>query len=1152
MPSLMGHDMSRLPAEPALVGRDHEIEQLTQHLHSALNGEGTTVLISGEAGVGKTRLVNEFLNLAKKKGTEIFTGWCLSEASIPYFPFREAFNTYISTINDGKGKSNIWKQLRTTGWFEDSESTRESEKHEPYFIPQIERDRTFEAAARVLLQLSDQEPLVLFLDDLHWADPLSLALLHYLSRKCRNSRLLIIGTYRSEELVPTKEERQHLLKETMFSMSHEDLLTEIELTRLKRHDFPELLKSIFHSSFNEEFEEKLFKETEGNPLFAVEILNMLVDEGYFSEKDERWTLAAPMEKIGIPSKVHEVITRRIVRLNCEKRKLLDIAAVCGHSFTADTLSRALTVDIADVLQMLAELEQKHRLVHSIDSEFEFTHHKIKEVIYGSLPTELRRIYHLKIAHCFEQTLTKQITDGYMADMVLHSIEGGVSEKAFEYLLKLGEKAASIHANAQAIDYLNRALETARKTPSFGTSENLAKIYKHRGIAWLNQDEKTKARNDFDFMLQNATNVKDESMIAQAHYWLGSSYETYFGEMEEAMRHLTTALEMAQQTGNKSLEARSLHAIGYALVWGVDSIDEGRMRLEESSRICKEIGDEVVEASNLQVLGFYYNWKGEFHQAKENLNKALSLAEEIGSVPITVWILWFLSLVLAGGGEYNDAISTAQRSLQLARDCGDVSLSCMVLNTLGWIYHELSNVELALKYNDEAIENARAHGKSRASGAVPMSLLNLGMDYLYRNDYENAENYFKEVISQYQQHRVGWWRIETRILIGRGTIALAKGDYQQALEFAEDSLARSEKAGAKKYIGYGLKLKAEALAKMGNIKEAINVMENALNLAQHVGNPPLLWQIHHSFGLLEEKHGDSGKANEHHFKAIALIEAVASQLNDAVLKSTLLTSQKTRAIRDAYARTTLTQEKAAVPPEMTEGEPLEPVNVRASVSVPEEFVLGEEFEVKLDLANVGKESGSLLRIEGLVPPRCRVLRVPSYCTLEGASLNMKGRRLDPLSVESVSVWVQIADAAVVSLSPRVVYVDEVGNFKTINVEEARILPVVEFESKAAQVVFNYLVNAFVEDCVKRKLSVEKSGLRSLPQIIKGAEVSKRSLYGAGGRLGHGLSELQRKGLVDLKAFRGERGRGGHILRVRIHHKKELVRRYIKEKAPDVSM
>jgi len=893
---------SRLPAEPVLVGRDEEIKRLKLCLDSALSGKGTTILIHGEAGVGKTRLVNEFLAYAKKMGVRVLFGWCLSEAAIPYFPFIEAFKGYESTISDEKARLTMTKQLGITGWLKGPEFEREPKARELFLTPEIERDRTFEAVARVLLQLAAQEPLILFLDDLQWADHLSLALLHYLSRKCRSSRLLVIGTYRPEEIIPTEEKRLHPLEDTIFSMSREDLLIKMELGRLKRNDFPELLRSVFRSLIDNEFVEKLYDETEGNPLFALETLNLLVDEGFLSEKEGQWILTAPTEKMGIPSKIHEVITRRIARLGREERKLLDLAAVCGHSFNPDILSRTLSLDIADVLQTLVEVEQRHRLIRSEDSTFEFTHDKIREVIYANLPGELRRVYHLKTAGCLEQALAEKISDDYLADIAFHYVEGGALEKAFGYLLRLGEKALDIFANMEAVEYLNKALKATQENTSLATSENLARIYKLRGRAWLRQDQRAKARNDFNLMLQSATNISDESTIAEAHYLLGSSYEAYFGEIDEAMRHLKTAVETARKTGNKPLEARSLGAIGYALIWGLDTKDEGRMRLEESSRIAKEIGDKATEASDLQYLGLYYNHKGEFNRAKENLNKALALAEEVRSIPITISKLFYLSMVLAGNGEYNEAISTGQRCLQLARDYGSWSSASMVLNTLGWIYHDLSNIELAIKYNNEAIENARAHQTGRASGAVPVSLLNLGMDYLYRNDYENAEEYFKEVVSQYEQHRLGWWRMETRILVGRGEILLAKCDYAQALKFAEDSLAISKKADAKKYIAKGLKLKAEILAKIGNPKEAIELMQNAMNLAQQVGNPPILWQTHYSLGLLLEKDENPQKANEHYAQAITLIEKTASRLNDASLKNVLLTAPQTKAIHDAYAKT----------------------------------------------------------------------------------------------------------------------------------------------------------------------------------------------------------------------------------------------------------
>jgi len=230
---------------------------------------------------------------------------------------------------------------------------------------------------------------------------------------------------------------------------------------------------------------------------------------------------------------------------------------------------------------------------------------------------------------------------------------------------------------------------------------------------------------------------------------------------------------------------------------------------------------------------------------------------------------------------------------------------------------------------------------------------------------------------------------------------------------------------------------------------------------------------------------------------------------------------------------------------------ESVNIKARLSIPKEFIPDAEFQIKLDLVNVGKKTGLLVRIENFVPPKCKVVSVPSHYVLENDSLNMKGKRLDPLSVESIRLLVQVREMTSISVSPRVVYVDEFGNFKTVKVKEAKILPVVKFESKETQIIFNYLVNAFVEDSVKRRLNIEKSGWRSLPQIIIKTGVPKRSLYGLGGRLGTGLSELQRKGLIDLRTFRGERGRGGHILRVRISLKEELVRRYIKEKALNVS-
>jgi tetratricopeptide (TPR) repeat protein len=902
--------------EPILVGRDGEINQLRRYLDSALAGKGATIFIGGEAGVGKTRLVTEFLNQAKETGVKILSGWCLSEAAVPYFPFTEVFDVYMSTISDDGSKFTVAEHLGITGWLRGPtpigvEASRSTVKQrlgitgwlrgperssEPMaleaFRREIERDRTFEAVSRVLLQLSAQEPLILFLDDIHWADQLSLALLHYISKKCRNSRLLVIGTYRPEEIIPTEEKRLHPLEETMFSMSREDLLIKIELSRLKRSDFPELVRSIFRSTIDNEFVKKLYEETEGNPLFAIESLNLLIDEGYLSEKEGQWILTAPVEKTGIPSKIHDVITRRIARLGREEKQLLDLAAVCGHSFHPDTISRVVASDIADVLRTLAEIEQRHRLLSSENSTFEFTHQKIREVVYVNLPSELRRVYHLKTASCLEQEVTQRVSDSYIADLALHYVEGGAPERAFEYLVKLAEKTVDVFANLQTIEYLNTALEVTQKVASFATSENFAKIYLLRGRAWHGQGEMERAIDDFNLLMQNATSIGDESMIIEAHYWLGSAL-FWAGEWNESKSHLEMALEIARRTGNKFIEGRSLHFIsGELIYYDLDTFDESITLLNESLRICREIGDKVTEAMNLLMLSGVDCWKGDFNLSIEKCSKALALTEETGDNMYRGACLLFLAIDQGSIGEYNEAISTAQRGLQFARDCNILYFIAPLLTTLGWIYHDLSNIELALQHHNEASQM----GTIICKGDLPF-LLDLGMDYLYKHDYKNAEKYFTEANELIPPRRGALWRFKTRALLGFGEISLAKGECAEALKLAEDSLSISEEAGARKYIAKSLKLKAEALAKMGNMEEAVKLMENALKLAQQLGNPPLTWQTHHSLGLLLEKQGDPRKASEHHVEALALIEKTASKLDDPSLKNTLLTAPMTNIIRE---------------------------------------------------------------------------------------------------------------------------------------------------------------------------------------------------------------------------------------------------------------
>ena len=198
---------------------------MQRYLCSSIEGRGTVVFVSGEAGSGKTRLIYEFLNIARNQGITVLTGWCLSNATVPYFPFIEAFESHIVESNEGVSSvTSKHSSLQTL--LVDSEQVGGLSNHEQ-LSPQVWKDQRFSAVTKGLLFLSTEKPLILFIDDLHWADSASLTLLHYIAKSIGSERILILATYRSEELSSDGQEFAHPLLDTLLIMGREDLYKEV-------------------------------------------------------------------------------------------------------------------------------------------------------------------------------------------------------------------------------------------------------------------------------------------------------------------------------------------------------------------------------------------------------------------------------------------------------------------------------------------------------------------------------------------------------------------------------------------------------------------------------------------------------------------------------------------------------------------------------------------------------------------------------------------------------------------------------------------------------------------------------------------------------------------------------------------------------------
>lgn len=535
--------MAVIDSQIPLVDRVQEFEELKTHLSKATQGQGNLVFIAGEAGVGKTRLVDELKTYAQSQGIQILQGWSLYESLTPYMPFVEALRSanldylfsreeppkvecvYLitdtgllikdETREDTKLDSTIFAGMLTAvGDFvkdsltmlsgEERKETLDTLGYEKYRIliesgkntnlvviltgreneflvndmrevlvnvnkkygnilkawdgddnsvrgienvlkplitsgkydgidyakddPQIKRNRLFENISLGIERYAKVTPSILCIEDLQWIDPSSLALMHFVARNTKKCNLLILGTYRPEDVAATVDGKPHHLIEAMQVMSREDIYQKIELKRLEKEYMDDMLSSLLgKTNFTDEFMKQLYLETEGNPFFIVSLLRMLIDEKSIKIRDDVWILSKKLEEMNIPSKVHDVIVRRLNRVKEDSREILDFAAVIGEEFTSDILANSMKLDKVHLLKQLRTFEQSHKLIRSIRQKYKFDHAKIKEILYSKIPEELRMEYHAIIADSIEN-LNKDNLDNVIEDLAFHYYYGKDKDK----------------------------------------------------------------------------------------------------------------------------------------------------------------------------------------------------------------------------------------------------------------------------------------------------------------------------------------------------------------------------------------------------------------------------------------------------------------------------------------------------------------------------------------------------------------------------------------------------------------------------------------------------------------------------------------------------------------------------------------------------
>jgi tetratricopeptide (TPR) repeat protein len=442
---------SSVLSESILVGREHELDKLESLLNAAFKGKGATVFLFGEAGSGKSRIVREFLVSAKNKGANILVGWCLSDAAVPYFPFIEVFNTFFDSMVEPAFSD-------VTSWLSGPKSREKMSGVEP-LSPQVWKDQAFDRVAKTLLTIAAEKPLVLILEDVHWADSASLSLLHYISRVVNNTeKILVLATFRSEEVTVDAEGRFHPLEEEMKTMSREDLFSEIKLLNLNQTHYSAIAQNMLGDIVEQNLIDTIVKEGNGNALFLIESLRLLVERKGLIKENGEWRLA--VGTLEIPSKIRDIILHRLGGLKYSQRRILDAASVIGEKFNAELLASVLKQDFLDVLENLNFIAKSTAIVSDEGGYYRFDHARSREVLYETLSSSLRTGYHARIGEKIES----ENKNGNLpfADLAHHYAQAGNDEKAIKYSLEAGQQALTIFSNGEAIRNFQYVLD---KLPS---------------------------------------------------------------------------------------------------------------------------------------------------------------------------------------------------------------------------------------------------------------------------------------------------------------------------------------------------------------------------------------------------------------------------------------------------------------------------------------------------------------------------------------------------------------------------------------------------------------------------------------------------------------------------------------------------------------
>jgi len=900
---------------PTIVGRANELAALQTMVSDVEEGRSHLVLFSGEAGIGKSRLVAALAKDASSRGFLVLQGNCYGrDRTSPYAPVLDLIRSFLANQPRDVREAHFQPFAQEFfPLFPDLVTPPPVPATLPASGPEQEQRRLFVALTAFFTKLAAGRPLVLVIEDIHWCDESSLEFLQYFLRHSTSFPWLVLLTYRSDEVASA-------LGNWLAQQDRERRTQECSLTRLTRRDVEAMLSAIFDlpPTIRSELLNALYPLTEGNPFFVEEVLTSLQASGGIFYAEGAWR-SKELEHLRLPRSIAAAVQQRSDRLSEEARELLTLAAVAGRRFEVDLLLTVTRQTEEQFLHLLKELIAAQLVVEESGEQFAFRHALTRYAIYEQLLKRERKALHRTLAEAMERVYHATL-DAHLEDLAYHFARAEVWTKALTYAGRAGEKAQALYAPRAAVQHFTNALEAAQHLEL----PPPAQLHLARGQAQEMLGELEEARLDYERAQAEAKSNHDGSMEWRSLMALGQlSAGRDYSRAGEWFRQ---AEALASTLADPPLQAHSLNRLAN---WYVNTgrTAEGIQTHQEALRIFEALQDQPGMAETLDLLGMAHGLHGDVVSAVDYFGRAIDLFRAQSNTPnlaltLTSWAVWAgpacvettwskgatpdeclreaslaLELAqkiesfaaqayahvmtawwLAGFGDFGAALSHAQEALRIACEIEHQQWMAATYCVQGRLLTLMLDPTRAIQVLETGLLLAHTLGSSWWIGNIRS---HLALAYALKRESAKAHAVLEAALPVDAQPRN---LAERRMLWAWGELALAEGNGQEALRIAERLLASSPGANRLQPIPWLLKLKGEAKASMAQLDEAAQVLEEARDGALRQQEHPLLWQIERSLGRVYYRMKDEERAERAFAAARSIITELAAGIHEPTARS----------------------------------------------------------------------------------------------------------------------------------------------------------------------------------------------------------------------------------------------------------------------------